>query len=129
MDVHVPEEYVPLAAVSLTVGSEYVRNETEALLVFVRPRESVAVTVTERDPAARALEEVTSEPVPVNAPLTAYEDIDAPLPAVAEDCALNFVYPPTYRPFVFIQALLLTGDNVMVGAVGLIELPTLIVAS
>ena len=93
--VHDPPEYVPLSADRETVGFEYERKETDLLLEFVLPLESVAVTAAVLDPAANALEDVTSAPVAVKALLTAYEDIDAPDPAVAELTTLNFVYPPT----------------------------------
>jgi hypothetical protein len=50
-------------------GFVYVRNVTLAELEFVRPLESVAVTVTVLAPAVNTLE-VTFEPVAMNAPVT-----------------------------------------------------------
>ena len=94
--VHVPLLYVPLWYVNVEKdGFEYDWNVTAFDAEFVLPRESVAVTVAVLDPAAKALEDVTSAPVAVKALLTAYEEIDAPDPAVAELTTLNFVYPPT----------------------------------
>lgn len=124
LDVHEPPEYVPLSAERDTVGFEYDRNETDFELEFVLPRESVTVTAAVRDPAANALEDVTSAPVAVKALLTEYDETDAPLPAEAEETTLNFVYPPTYKPLVLSQALELTGYRVIDGAVGFIELLT-----
>ena len=105
-------------------GFEYDWNVTAFDAELVLPRESVAVTVAVLEPAAKALEDVTSAPVAVKALLTAYEEMDAPDPAVAELTTLNFVYPPTYRPLLFNQALELTGYSVIEGALGLTPEPT-----
>lgn len=124
-EVHDPPAYVPLTALNVVKdGFEYVRYVTVCVMAFVRPRESAAVTVTDLFPAPLNTEEVISAPVPEKAPEIVYEDIDAPLPAVAEDCTLIFVYPLTYIPLEFIQAFVLTGESVTVGAVGFIADPT-----
>ena len=55
--------------------------------------------------------------------------MEAPVPAVADEVTLTLEYPPTYSPCEFIQAFVLTGARVTVGAVGLILVPTFTVAS
>lgn len=52
-------------------GFEYDWKVTAFDAELVLPRESVAVTVAVLEPAAKALEDVTSAPVAVNALLTA----------------------------------------------------------
>ena len=54
--------------------------------------------------------------------------MEAPVPAVADEVTFTAEYPPTYIPFEFIHALVLTGWRVTVGAVGLMLVPTLTVA-
>ena len=54
LDVQVPLLYVPLTAVKVeNEGLEYSRNVTVFVVAFVRPRESVTVTVTVFFPADR----------------------------------------------------------------------------
>ena len=67
-------------------------------------------------------------PDPEKAPDIVYDDMDAPDPAVAEDVTLTAEYPPTYKPLELIHAFVLTGASVTVGAVGLIDVGTTIVA-
>lgn len=100
---------------------------TLVVVELVRPLESVAVTVIDLAPAVNTAD-VKGEPDPEKAPDIVYDDMDAPDPGEAEDVTFTAEYPPTYKPLELIHAFVLTGASVTVGAVGLMDVGTTIVA-